>query len=276
MIKKSKFKSFLLSMLPGVGHMYLGFISRGLIFLGTTLAVIFSLQFMGPAHYNHGLFNFQILSGYRQILEFSIPLVWLFSVIDNLILTGKLNRGDFSVNLLEPGQAVDLDKVLQNQNKKLLSVLLNLFPGAGHIFLGYKDKGIQIIGSFFLIYAVGQLTGLDILNFIAVLIWIYSILDIVHIGNNENQLIINELSTKDFNNAVSLFKNKLNLVGSFLIFIGIMILINRFAAEFIDRDIFRQIEGYVKDGLVSIIFIGLGIKLLAGKKKKVADIGGDK
>lgn len=276
MIKKSKFKSFLLSMLPGVGHMYLGFISRGLIFLGTTLAVIFSLQFMGPAHYNRGLFNFQILSGYRQILEFSIPLVWLFSVIDNLILTGKLNRGDFSVNLLEPGQAVDLDKVLQNQNKKLLSVLLNLFPGAGHIFLGYKDKGIQIIGSFFLIYAVGQLTGLDILNFIAVLIWIYSILDIVHIGNNENQLIINELSTKDFNNAVSLFKNKLNLVGSFLIFIGIMILINRFAAEFIDRDIFRQIEGYVKDGLVSIIFIGLGIKLLAGKKKKVADIGGDK
>lgn len=276
MNKKSRFKSFLLSMFPGVGHMYLGFTSRGFIFLGAVLAIIFALQFMGPVNFSRGLFNFQILRGYRQILEFTIPLVWLFSVIDNFILTTQLNKGAFLVSTGDSFQGTDLDKALQNQNKKLLSLLLNIIPGAGHIFIGYKDKGIQIAGSFFFIYIIGQLTGLDLLNFISVLVWIYSILDVINIGNNDSSMGRNELSSKDFNTAISHFKDRLNWVGYFLIFIGIMTLINRFASEFIDKNLFRQIESYVKDGLISIVSIGLGLKLLMGKKKKFTEIGGDK
>lgn len=277
MNKKSKFKSFLLSMLPGVGHMYLGFTSRGLIFSGTTLAIIFLLQFLGPARYSNGLLNFQMLRGYRHILEFLIPIVWTASIIDNFILTVKINRGYFTLESMNAQQTGSLDKILESQNKKLLSVMLNIIPGAGHIFLGLKDKGIQIAGSFFAMYIIGQFVGLDIFNFIAAIIWIYSVLDSINIWNNSDYNVVKiEFSSKDFQNATSILKNKLPLIGSFLIFIGIMVLLNRFSLEFIDIDILRQFKDYVKDGLVSIIFIGLGLKLLIGKKKNLVKIGGDK
>jgi hypothetical protein len=275
MNKKSRFKSFLLSMLPGVGHMYLGFTSRGFIFLGTTLAVIFILQFMQPMHYNSGLFSFQFLRGYRNILEFIIPLVWLSSVIDNFILTIKYNKGAFLVEPDSSLQASSLDRVLHAQNKVLLSVMLNIIPGAGHVFLGFKDKGLQIAGSFFSVYLAGQFVGFDIFNFIAGLIWIYSILDVINISSRSlDELVNTRLSFEDFNKAVFFFKSKLHWIGSLLVLVGIMVLVNRLSLEFIDKNILRQIEGYIKDAFVSVLCIGLGIKLLAGKKKNLVKAGG--
>jgi hypothetical protein len=277
MNKKSKFKSFLLSMLPGVGHMYLGFTSRGLIFSGATLAIIFLLQFIGSGGYNGGLLNLNLLRGYRHILEFMIPVVWLVSVIDNFILTIKLNKGYFFSEPMGSQPAYSLDKTLEEQNKKLLSIMLNIIPGVGHIFLGYKDKGIQIAGSFFAMYIIGQFIGLDIFNFIAAIIWIYSILDSINIGSScQYNGVKTELSSKDFEKASFILKNKLPLVGGFLIFLGTMVILNRFSLEFIDKDILWKIKAYVKDGLVSIIFIGLGLKLLLGKKNKLVQIDGGK
>lgn len=67
MQEKSKFLTFLFSLVPGVGHMYLGLMQRGLHFLTLFFGVIFLM----------------IITNLGQLSLF-LPVIWFYNVFDAL------------------------------------------------------------------------------------------------------------------------------------------------------------------------------------------------
>lgn len=63
---------------------------------------------------------------------------------------------------------------MQKKKKGLLLFISSLIPGAGEMYLGFKKQGISIMLLFFLIFAIGAGTGLDLLILFAPIIWFYS------------------------------------------------------------------------------------------------------
>ena len=76
MRKKNTFLTFLLSAIPGVGHLYLGLMSRGMQLL-TAFFGVFFLTF---------LFH-------NELFLFAVPLIFFFSLFDALQMAQHINDG---------------------------------------------------------------------------------------------------------------------------------------------------------------------------------------
>ncbi|OUM90370.1 MAG: hypothetical protein BAA01_16130 [Bacillus thermozeamaize] len=76
MRKKNTFLTFLLSAIPGVGHLYLGLMSRGMQLL-TAFFGVFFLTF---------LFR-------NELFLFAVPLIFFFSLFDALQMAQHINDG---------------------------------------------------------------------------------------------------------------------------------------------------------------------------------------
>jgi hypothetical protein len=274
---KSKFKSFILSAVPGLGHIYQGFTTRGVIFLGSFVAIIFLMQFLeSPGGYHNTLLSSNLLHGYRHVLELCIPFVCLASFVDNLVIFDKFRNRLYQLPTEENEyNSVDkLNDLTKASNRRLVAVLLNVVPGAGHIFLGLKEKGFQLAGSFFVLYFVSEASSIDALNIPVALLWLYSILDTISLTSQASYEARElELSGLDSDAILYSLKNKLHWIGGILVFLGITVLFNRAAVNFIDPEYIKLFNMYFKDALVSLILIALGIKLILGKKslKQVGD-----
>jgi hypothetical protein len=274
--KKSKFKSFILSAVPGLGHIYQGFSNRGVIFLGSFICIMFLMEFLqGSGGYHNSVFSNNLLYGYRHILELGVLIIWAASVIDNLILFDKRKNGVFSITATEEGAALDqLNDLTKSSNKNLLAILLNIVPGAGHIFLGLKEKGFQLTTYFFILYFISEISGLDILNIPVALLWLYCILDTINLTTYTTyESKETELVKFDAFSMLSSLKTKLHWLGGILITLGLLVIFNRAAVDFIDPEFLRLFNQYFKDGLVSIILIVLGIKMVLGNKKSNSQVG---
>ena len=73
MKEKNKFVSFLLSFVPGLSHLYLGFSDRGAIFLVVFFALVFGVA---------GLTILTNNEGFIVILAVGLPILWLIALID--------------------------------------------------------------------------------------------------------------------------------------------------------------------------------------------------
>jgi len=67
MPNKSKFVTFILSVLPGVGHLYLGWQLRGLLFMLAFFMAIFLMDWVG-----------------LSLFTFLLPVIWFYSLFDAL------------------------------------------------------------------------------------------------------------------------------------------------------------------------------------------------
>ncbi|OEF98146.1 hypothetical protein [Desulfuribacillus alkaliarsenatis] len=72
---KSKFLTFIFSFVPGLGHMYLGLINRGLQFMILFFGSIFLLDFLRI-----------------HAFPFVIPIIWFFSMFDALQHATKIRE----------------------------------------------------------------------------------------------------------------------------------------------------------------------------------------
>jgi hypothetical protein len=70
--KPSKFITFILSIIPGVGHLYLGAMNRGLQFLILFFSSVFLLDFLS-----------------FRIIPFWLPIVWFYGLFDALQLADQ-------------------------------------------------------------------------------------------------------------------------------------------------------------------------------------------
>lgn len=91
--KKSKFLTFVFSMLPGAGHMYIGFMKIGLSFMSVFFFLIFLSSWLniGP-------------------LLFILPLVWFYSFFD---CANRASLDNEQLSLLEDKYLFSIDKLVK-------------------------------------------------------------------------------------------------------------------------------------------------------------------
>lgn len=242
MKEKSKFVMFILSFVPGLAHLYIGLKDR---------AIIFFLAFLGATLGTIGL-SFAFGGDFMAILVFAWPLIWLVALMDAFSVRNSLET--FSNDNLEK------DTVMKNKtNKKTLALVLSIVPGAGHMYLGYQNKGLTIMSLFFfMIFFMGWL-NISLFLFVLPVIWFYSFFDAFHLAgdknNNEEKFIIPLSSLKP------------EWVGWGLIVIGALIVIQKIIYPLIPW----RIQRYIQTSIVAAIFIAGGIKLLK-KNKNVEEL----
>ncbi|OAA86840.1 hypothetical protein [Clostridium ljungdahlii] len=113
-MKKGKISTFIFSLLPGAGHMYMGFMKMGISFMSAFFFVIF-------------------IAGWLDIgpLLFVLPLIWFYSFFDCI---NKRYSSDEEFLNLEDNYLFSLDKLLKVDQKVFTKQ--RLFVGIVCLFLG--------------------------------------------------------------------------------------------------------------------------------------------
>lgn len=238
---KSKFIAFILSVIPGLSHLYIGLRERALIFFILLVVGVTGGIGLSVLTYEE---VFLVLTVIGYLILWLIALLDVFSVWRNIEIKQLYNNSETIRDIP--------DKKL---NEKSISLALSVIPGAGHMYLGYQKKGVIIMGTFFFsIFFMGWL-GISMLLFMLPLIWFYSFFDAMHIADDSKEEIKNQ--------AINFPDIKPEFAGVALIVTGVLIIMERVLYPLIDYYIRR----YIQTSVVSLIFIAAGIYMLVKNKK---------
>lgn len=238
---KSKFIAFMLSVIPGLAHLYIGLKERALIFF---------MMFCGILFGSVGLIGLSGDGDFIAIFIVAYPIIWLIALVDMFSAWKKIEMRE-----LYNGEAFNDVNIDQKFNKKTVTMALSIVPGAGHMYLGYMEKGLLIMGAFFFsVFFMGWL-GISLLLFLLPLIWFYSFFDAMHIVDGAKEEIKDQ--------EIILPQIKPEWVGFGLIGLGLVIILERILYPLI---IDWQIRRYIQTSIVSLIFIVLGIYILTKNK----------
>ena len=148
------------------------------------------------------------------------------------------------------------------QNKsKWLTIFFSCVPGAGHMYLGLMNQGIRLMTGFFLATFLMGWLGISLIGFILPVIWCYSVFGAYHLyESGEVESVIDSAAIFPF------LADHSKWLGWGLIVFGIIILSERLLFPLITW----QMQEYLRTGLVALLFILGGIKLLRGEKNEVS------
>ncbi|WP_010245399.1 hypothetical protein [Acetivibrio cellulolyticus] len=262
---KSKFATFILSPIPGLGHIYLGFNTRGGIFMLAEMAAILLVI---------GLSSMGIFNGNAMVIPAAfIPIVWIASLVDSMTLTDKVNAIALSND--EEKKALLL-KQLEEQNRKIIAMVLSIIPGAGHMFLGLQRQGIQLMSIFFFSFFITDWINISIFMALIPIIWFFGLFDAMNkAAGNENQDDGDVLFVSWFRTEKPFIKNVNKFLAYGLIAIGCFLLFERIVLPELEKVISLRIREYTNIVLLSIAFIAGGVKLLMGSKSNEVFEEGD-
>ncbi|MGB4439301.1 MAG: hypothetical protein WBJ13_08795, partial [Sedimentibacter sp.] len=217
---KSKFIAFVLSIIPGLAHLYVGLKERALIFF---------IMFVGIFAGGIGLSILTHDNTFLMIIVIGYPILWLIALLDMYSAWKNIEIKQL-YNSEEASHNIPIDNKF---NKRSITLALSIIPGAGHMYLGYQKKGLIIMGAFFFsIFFMGWL-GISLLLFLLPLIWFYSFFDAMHTSDD---------SKEEIKNQVIIFPDiKPEWLGVALIVIGVMIMLERVLYPLIDYEIRRYI-----------------------------------
>lgn len=245
MKKKSKFIVFILSFLPGLSHLYIGFKERAIIFFVMFFGAIFGVLGISAIINDHGI---------TIVLGFALPLIWFVSLVDAITLVDKLrNSSPDSTN--ESGAYIPDSIIGTVDNRKMITIALSIVPGAGHMYLGLMKQGLQFMSIFFFAAFLMGWLNMSLFLFILPVVWFYSLFDAYHrveegrIDKWEDDLFL-----------ISWLKFNPRTVGWGLILLGCLVIIQRVAAPLL----IPALRQYLQTGIVALILIVSGIKLLLG------------
>jgi TM2 domain-containing membrane protein YozV len=263
--KKSKFASFILSIVPGLAHIYLGFSARGAVFLASFVSIPILMSFI------RGMFGWW---GSEEIFIIPMFIVWLAAIADAMILVDRINGipNLEGLPLSEDNLAPNYNVMLK-QNKKVVAMFLSIIPGAGHLYLGLQRQGIELMAGFFLSFYLTDWLRISIFMMFAPIIWFSSMFDVMHKASgdralNDSVLFIDKWFKNDkaIVGEKSFLRDKHKILGYVLVIGGVYLVINRFVYPFIRELLDPRITENIQTGFVAIILIIGGIKLIMGSK----------
>lgn len=242
---KSKFITFILSAFPGLGHLYLGLMNRGLVFmaafLGWTALVLLGAEI--------------IRSGDFTVLLVLLPIIGLYSLFDALHLCSRMQAGE---TIPDVSPLAELGKSLANGYKsKLAALLFSIIPGAGHMYLGWQQRGLGLMAIFFLNLFLMDWVHLSLFFFMLPLIWFYSFFDVLKLVSSDARTAPEEEGA-----LFSWLAERQHWVGIGLIALGALILFERLVVPYLSY----QIVNMLKTGFVAALLIGGGLRLAWGSK----------
>lgn len=137
---------------------------------------------------------------------------------------------------------------------KALTILFSFCPGAGHMYLGFLQRGVQLMAIFwFSIFLISWL-NLDILGFVLPVVWFYSFFDALHCFDEG-------VPTEGLSfDGLEFLRSHPRWIGWGLIVLGCLVAFEQGFANLIPW----EWHHYIKIGLVSLILVGGGIMLLKG------------
>ena len=144
------------------------------------------------------------------------------------------------------------------KKSKFATIVFSFVPGAGHMYLGWMQRGLVFMLSFILAIFLVEWTRLSLFGLLMPVIWFYSFFDALQCY----ELPPNQEQPKS--DWSVLFQNH-HWIGIGLILIGVLILINKLAYPVI-----LGMLGYGRLEMLRISFVALlliigGIRLAWGK-----------
>lgn len=172
--------------------------------------------------------------------------------------------------------------MMKKKKSRFWLFLFSLFPGAGHMYLGFMRMGLSFMFGFMLSVALMNITGLDVLVVIPLTIYIYSFFHANNIGGlddaafealeDEYLLGFGDIDRDRFR----LDRRNRNLAAAVLIILGICMLWNvgfGMVRDYIgwDNPVIKAIYYTMRDdvprAVIAIAIIWFGVVLLRGKKE---------
>ncbi|MFP7299628.1 DUF6677 family protein [Neobacillus niacini] len=256
--ESERFYTIVLSFVPGLGHFQLGLMNRGLTLLGAFLGLGVMVIFVTA------------LSSRSEFLVFlaGLPIIWVYGFFDSVQQLNKKQRGEELVD-----QTIFEDfETLRDDGKKSKSIatFLSIFPGAGHLYLGLQKRGIQLMAAFLFSIYILDVLRLGIFLFLIPIIWFYSFFDAMQKLSRYGEEEIEDVP------IISYLINHQKWVGIGLVVMGLYYLLmnvvlpvfSPMISDLINIDLMYWIQSYLQTGLVCVLLIGGGIKLLSGSKQK--------
>ncbi|MEI5907627.1 hypothetical protein WAK64_11225 [Bacillus spongiae] len=256
-LSSERFYTIVLSLIPGLGHFQLGLMNRGMTFLASFLGVAAMILFVTA------------ITGRGEFIVFLIilPVLWVYNFFDTMQL---LNKKEAGKELTDHSILEDFEsRHAEGRKSRTLATLLSMFPGAGHLYLGYQKRGIQLMAAFLFSIYILDVLRLGIFLFFVPIIWFYSFFDGLQRASRHDQEPLEDEP------IVSYFLNHQKWIGIGLILLGVYYLatnlffpiVSPIVYEYWNIHLYTWVNTYLQTGVICLLLIGGGIKLMSGNKK---------
>jgi len=256
--ESERFYTIVLSFVPGLGHIQLGLVYRGITLLTTFLGLGIMILFVA------------FLTSTSEFLLFLaiLPVIWIYGFYD---VTQQFNRKEKGYTLEDNTIFQDFEKTREDGKKsKFIATFLSVFPGAGHLYLGLQQRGIQLMAAFlFSIFILNELR-LGLFLFVIPIIWFYSFFDGLQKASKAGEEDLEDIPVISYLiNYQKWFAIGLLVVGFYYLVVNIILpIFSPMIRDIIHIDLTFLFYQYFQTGIVCILLIFGGIRLLSGTKKK--------
>jgi hypothetical protein len=243
-------------LLPGLGHLFLGLMMRGLTFLVSFFGVMVMVVFVAAVT---GQGGFAVFLG-------ALPVIWLFSLFDALHLVSRKHQGE---ELTDRSVFEDIDEFRATGRKsKLIATLLSIFPGAGHMYLGLQKRGLQLMAGFLFSLYILDVLRFSLFLFLIPILWFYSFFDALQHISRYSEGELKDVPVIDW------LINHQKWLGIGLVLLGGYYLCEQIllpaAARLLEDhvDLYALYSRYFQTAVISVLLIGGGLKLLSGSRQR--------
>ena len=180
---------------------------------------------------------------------------------------------------------------MKKKKNRFLLFCCSFWPGAGELYLGFMKMGLSLLAVFSLAVVVVSYSGIGVLAFGIMVIWVYSFFHANNLGGLSDEEFMRMedeylfgIGKDEVDSAKGFFTGKYRKVfAAILILLGVSMTwqtICRTLRHFVGNDFYYKfispITGYISNEvprlIVGVAIIWFGIKLIQGKKKELDTI----
>lgn len=250
-----RFRTILLSVVPGLGHFQLGLMHRGAAFLLSFFGLFTMVIFLALA----------VFGGRFLVFLLALPAIWLYNLFDVMQLLSRKQNGE---TLIDRTIFEEFEESRQEGRKsKTLATILAIFPGAGHMYLGLQRRGLQLMAAFLLTVYMLDVLRLSLFLFLVPIIWFYGFFDALQHVSRQGKEEVQDVPLVDW------LMNHQKWIGIGLLALGAYYLFDQLILGLLQEHfpkwrIHYWFHRYFQTFVVGTVLIGGGIRLLVGGKRR--------
>jgi len=252
--QREKTHVVLLSLIPGLGHMHIGLMHRGISLLISFIGLATTILFL----------VFVLKAPALLIFLLVLPVIWIYNMFDAMQCLTTRHRGE---PVHDRTIFHDLEsQVSTGRKNKVLALALSVFPGAGHLYLGLQQRGLQLMGGFLLAIYIMDNFRLTLFFFLIPLLWCFAFFDALHQATRYER---GEMRDEPVLMHVSRYQR---WIGITLLGFGVLYFIDQMAVRFIAEyskawyRVYLEIKYMFPTAIGAFIMFAFGLRLIFGNK----------
>lgn len=182
---------------------------------------------------------------------------------------------------------------MKKKKNRFWLFVFSLWPGAGHMYIGFMKMGLSLMMGFLLSCAVVGITDLGVLAVFPIIIYVYAFFHANNLGGLDDEEFAAMEDEYLFGLAdMGQYRLKLqgknrSIAAAVLIIVGVCMLWNMAFGIFVDyvgfddfddpvvRMIYFTLRDSVPRLVIAIVVIWIGVRMLRGKKEIIAETDGN-